>query len=294
MRSRRKGGNTFVPVSNDAEIPTTIKEDGSVESVKVDIEKKYGVSGLPADSPAMRALQQLSEKPKKSILKKSNSYTIHSFGIPGLPSVAASEMRQRAQTATRTNPNTPYDTVTGAENRFKSALGNIQSMFKRPSQLTLRSPASPASPMNGGGKQKGFKMDMSLAEQREWEELEMEKTVNFNQLHIDPAPFQLVEKTSLLKVHSLFSMLGVNHAYVTAIGRLIGVVGLKELRKAIEDANSGHSMVAKERQQQENSSVNASSTHETTQLTVDSMDSAFSNGAAHSEDESDNELVRKA
>ena len=43
----------------------------------------------------------------------------------------------------------------------------------------------------------------------------------------------------LCQVHSLFSMLGVNHAYVTTIGRLIGVVGLKELRKAIEDANSG-------------------------------------------------------
>ena len=62
---------------------------------------------------------------------------------------------------------------------------------------------------------------------------------------------QLVEKSSLLKVHSLFSMLGVNHAYVTAIGRLIGVVALKELRKAIEDANSGGNMhVAKQQQQQ--------------------------------------------
>ena len=82
---------------------------------------------------------------------------------------------------------------------------------------------------------------MSLEEQREWERQEMEKMVNFTDIHIDPAPFQLVEKSSLLKVHSLFSMLGVNHAYVTTIGRLIGVVGLKELRKAIEDANSGHS-----------------------------------------------------
>ena len=43
----------------------------------------------------------------------------------------------------------------------------------------------------------------------------------------------------MLQVHSVFSMLGVNHAYVTAIGRLIGVVGLKELREAIEGANSG-------------------------------------------------------
>ena len=34
-------------------------------------------------------------------------------------------------------------------------------------------------------------------------------------------------------------MLGVNHAYVTAIGKLIGVVGLKELRTGIENANSG-------------------------------------------------------
>ena len=33
---------------------------------------------------------------------------------------------------------------------------------------------------------------------------------------------------------------GVNHAYVTTIGRLIGVVGLKELRKAIEDVNHHH------------------------------------------------------
>ena len=33
-------------------------------------------------------------------------------------------------------------------------------------------------------------------------------------------------------------MLGVNLAYVTAIGRLIGVVGLRELRQAIENANS--------------------------------------------------------
>lgn len=54
--------------------------------------------------------------------------------------------------------------------------------------------------------------------------------VDFSRCHIDPAPFQLVERTSLLKVHSLFSMVGVNHAYVTAIGRLVGVVGLKEVR----------------------------------------------------------------
>lgn len=73
-------------------------------------------------------------------------------------------------------------------------------------------------------------IDMSAEDQKRWEESEMSLEVDFSRCHIDPAPFQLVERTSLLKVHSLFSMVGVNHAYVTAIGRLVGVVGLKEVR----------------------------------------------------------------
>lgn len=81
---------------------------------------------------------------------------------------------------------------------------------------------------------------MSPEDQRIWEEEQMKLHVDFSMCHIDPAPFQLVERTSLLKVHSIFSMLGVEHAYVTAIGKLVGVVGLKELRKAIEDANAGN------------------------------------------------------
>ena len=72
-------------------------------------------------------------------------------------------------------------------------------------------------------------IDMSAEDQKRWEESEMALEVDFSRCHIDPAPFQLVERTSLLKVHSLFSMVGVNHAYVTAIGRLVGVVALKEV-----------------------------------------------------------------
>ncbi|NXE29982.1 CLCN2 protein, partial [Ardeotis kori] len=34
--------------------------------------------------------------------------------------------------------------------------------------------------------------------------------------------------------HTVFSLLGLDHAYVTSIGRLVGMVSLKELRKAIE------------------------------------------------------------
>uniref|UniRef100_A0A3P9IP25 Chloride channel protein 2 n=1 Tax=Oryzias latipes TaxID=8090 RepID=A0A3P9IP25_ORYLA len=76
--------------------------------------------------------------------------------------------------------------------------------------------------------------DMTLREITEWEEKQLDEQVNFNNCKIDPAPFQLVERTSLHKTHTIFSLLGLDHAYVTSIGRLIGVVSLKELRKAIE------------------------------------------------------------
>ncbi|KAK1790694.1 hypothetical protein P4O66_014553 [Electrophorus voltai] len=76
--------------------------------------------------------------------------------------------------------------------------------------------------------------DMSTAEIAEWEEQQLDEAVNFNNCKIDPAPFQLVERTSLHKTHTIFSLLGLDHAYVTSTGRLVGVVSLKELRKAIE------------------------------------------------------------
>ena len=60
------------------------------------------------------------------------------------------------------------------------------------------------------------------------DELLSEK-VDVNTTLIDPAPFQLVERTSLHKVHSLFSILALTHAYVTSIGRLVGVVTLTDV-----------------------------------------------------------------
>lgn len=82
-------------------------------------------------------------------------------------------------------------------------------------------------------------IDMSPEEQLAWEEDQLNLVADFNECIIDPAPFQLVERTTLLKVHSLFSMLGLNHAYVTSIGRLVGVVALKDLRIGIEKMNAG-------------------------------------------------------
>ncbi|XP_008429696.1 chloride channel protein 1 isoform X3 [Poecilia reticulata] len=75
---------------------------------------------------------------------------------------------------------------------------------------------------------------MSPEEIKAWEEEELDKPVDMEEIRIDPSPFQLVERTSLHKTHTLFSLLGLSHAYVTSIGKLVGVVALKELQKAIE------------------------------------------------------------
>ena len=58
---------------------------------------------------------------------------------------------------------------------------------------------------------------------------QLQQPIDWEGVQIDPAPFQLVERTSLHKVHSLFSLLGLSHAFVTNTGRLVGVVGLKEV-----------------------------------------------------------------
>lgn len=183
-------------------------------------------------------------QPKKSILKKTNSFTLKGFS-PFLGTSPGS---------------TPYTTVTGAESRIRSAFEAIfrkstqlqdvenaesQQIFNRSGSLEDKAQIVPMSPTTAKKVQlpKERVCDMSTEDQRKWEEEQMQCPVDFATCHIDPAPFQLVERTSLLKVHSLFSMVGVNHAYVTAIGKLVGVVGLKELRKAIEDANSGNAPI---------------------------------------------------
>uniref|UniRef100_A0A8C1L015 Chloride channel, voltage-sensitive 2b n=1 Tax=Cyprinus carpio TaxID=7962 RepID=A0A8C1L015_CYPCA len=74
----------------------------------------------------------------------------------------------------------------------------------------------------------------------EWEEQQLDEQVNFNSWKIDPAPFQLVERTSLHKTHTIFSLLGLDHAYVTSIGRLIGVVSLREVRVPVIEAVFQH------------------------------------------------------
>ncbi|XP_077868660.1 chloride channel protein 2-like [Saccoglossus kowalevskii] len=76
-------------------------------------------------------------------------------------------------------------------------------------------------------------VDMNPREQLQWESDRVQEVVNFDNCHIDPAPLQIVEKSSLHKIHTLFNLLSVNKAYVTSMGRLVGIVSLDEVRTAI-------------------------------------------------------------
>ncbi|XP_034663623.1 chloride channel protein 2 isoform X7 [Drosophila subobscura] len=235
--------------------------------------------------------------PRKSILKKTNSFNLKTYAPAGLhhsPSI------------------TPYTTITGnSEFRIRSAF---EAIFKKSTTLQDVQPdaetgslsLSPAASNNEveaqqrtatpstPGVSKKVQLprerviDMSPEDQKKWELEEMLKAIDLQKanVHIDPSPFQLVERTSILKVHSLFSMVGINHAYVTKIGRLVGVVGLKELRKAIEDINS-NSFVVSTRDEEvteaetktavEKPLLPLNASDKAVDMTVTSMDSALSN-----------------
>ncbi|XP_041674630.1 chloride channel protein 2 isoform X7 [Drosophila eugracilis] len=228
--------------------------------------------------------------PRKSILKKTNSFNLKTYTQPmGLsPSITPS----------------PYTTITGnSEFRIRSAF---EAIFKKSTTLQdvqpdpetgSLSPAAsntevevPRTPSTPGVSKKvqlprERVIDMSPEDQKQWELEEMLKPIDLQKanVHIDPSPFQLVERTSILKVHSLFSMVGINHAYVTKIGRLVGVVGLKELRKAIEDINS-NSFVPPTRDEDadnkpsvEKPLLSTNTSDKAVDMTVTSMDSALSN-----------------
>ncbi|XP_051855898.1 chloride channel protein 2 isoform X2 [Antechinus flavipes] len=109
-------------------------------------------------------------------------------------------------------------------------------------------------------------VEMTATEILEWEEQQLDEPVNFSDCKIDPAPFQLVERTSLHKTHTIFSLLGVDHAYVTSIGRLIGIVTLKELRKAIEGSVTAQGVKVRPPLASFRDSATSSSDTETTEV----------------------------
>ncbi|KAK6737836.1 hypothetical protein RB195_020130 [Necator americanus] len=91
-----------------------------------------------------------------------------------------------------------------------------------------------------GKSKKETDFDLHGEERDEWEKSVLQQKIDFTNIHIDPSPFQMVETTSLFKVHSIFSLLGLKRAYVTKAGRLVGVISLCDLRHAIESLQSGN------------------------------------------------------
>lgn len=84
------------------------------------------------------------------------------------------------------------------------------------------------------------KLDFTPVERRKWEFQQLQEQLDFMEVVVNAAPVQLVEKTPLSDVHSLFTMVGIYTAYVTKIGKLVGVVGLTELKQVIDNVNSGN------------------------------------------------------
>uniref|UniRef100_A0A665VAC5 Chloride channel protein 2 n=1 Tax=Echeneis naucrates TaxID=173247 RepID=A0A665VAC5_ECHNA len=127
--------------------------------------------------------------------------------------------------------------VSNVQLPLKSALKTVSAISD--TETPNSTPAGPASPEKRKPKPKRVRISMAVrfrisSQIAEWEEQQLDEPVDFKNCKIDPAPFQLVEQTSLHKTHTIFSLLGLDHAYVTSMGRLVGVVSLKELRKAIE------------------------------------------------------------
>ncbi|CAK6966197.1 chloride channel protein 1 [Scomber scombrus] len=120
----------------------------------------------------------------------------------------------------------PQDHKSSAKRNLPSVRRTLQRLFSSTSSTGPTETQETAPPT--------LTDTMSPEEIKAWEEAEMDKPIDMEQIRIDPSPFQLVERTSLHKTHTLFSLLGLSHAYVTSIGKLVGVVALKELQKAIE------------------------------------------------------------
>jgi len=177
----------------------------------------------------------LLNQPMKSILKKPNSFHLFNYGQS--PS-----------------PFSPYNTVTGvgSESRVRNAFHAI---FQK--STTLQDAEKGVDSGDGDLNQsrgsyfslmplkKAVQLpverviDMSPEEQKVWEEDAMDEPVDFERCIVDAAPFQLVATSPLVKVHSIFNLLEIRSAYVTATGRLTGVVGMSELRQAIEQCSAG-------------------------------------------------------
>ncbi|GMR35974.1 hypothetical protein PMAYCL1PPCAC_06169, partial [Pristionchus mayeri] len=115
--------------------------------------------------------------------------------------------------------------------------------------------------------------DLVGEERYEWEDAVLDETIDFSTVLVDSTPFQIVSHSSLFKVHSLFSLLGLNRAYVTEHGKLVGVVALKEIREAIEKGQSGQLLPTTANEKEGDEEEGGDAKHEETEHDVYDYDS---------------------
>uniref|UniRef100_A0A914HYG0 CBS domain-containing protein n=1 Tax=Globodera rostochiensis TaxID=31243 RepID=A0A914HYG0_GLORO len=159
----------------------------------------------------------------------------NSDGSLGCPFLDASDTPTKRTATVKRSKTIPASINTSERSgNHLDVYGTFGGMINTLSRLSARIRS------NGFGNEREEDDELYGEKREEWERKQLAAKVNFDLIGIDPAPFQLVENTSLIKVHSLFSLLSLNRAYVTRCGRLIGVVALRDLRIAIERVDSGN------------------------------------------------------
>ncbi|KRX82179.1 Chloride channel protein 2, partial [Trichinella sp. T6] len=118
------------------------------------------------------------------------------------------------------------DKNTLRDSNVEDSSKNIQSALKRNRNMVLL-------PLLKFHERRHSQEDTNTIEK--WISGHWNDKLKYDNIEIDPTPVQLLEKTSLHKIHTLFSLLGLHILYVTKLGRLVGVVSLKELREALEN-----------------------------------------------------------
>ncbi|KAK1894789.1 Chloride channel protein 1 [Dissostichus eleginoides] len=173
-------------------------------------------------SPERRVFERGQSSPGSKVSWESFSF-VDEEGEEQSTAPGQEEHNGPLQTPRAQEPSTNSDSD---KRRLPSVRGALQRLFSSTSLSGQAEPQETTTPT--------LTDPMSPEEIKAWEEEELDKPIDMEQIRIDPSPFQLVERTSLHKTHTLFSLLGLSHAYVTSIGKLVGVVALKELQKAIE------------------------------------------------------------
>ncbi|XP_038242090.1 chloride channel protein ClC-Kb-like isoform X5 [Dermochelys coriacea] len=108
---------------------------------------------------------------------------------------------------------------------------------------TPRVSAEPGNGETSKEEERGTQLSVKMKDVRhlveEWECQQLQEPVRLEELPIDPAPYRLLENETLYQCYDLFNLLGLRTAYVTNVGRLVGVVSLRELKAAVEGSVKG-------------------------------------------------------